>query len=145
MGAGVSLVILGAILAFAVRADASAVDLQTVGLIFMVAGAAIVAYSRRDKRTERVVTHVEQNAEPYVGPAVSEQPLAAGLAEPVAAGTAEPVAAGTADPVADGTTTPGTVRRTVTHEVISEDERTSLDEHTVHGYDHRHTDIPRRI
>lgn len=54
---------LGAILAFAVRAEASAVDLQVVGLIFMVAGAAIMAYSRREKRSAQVVTRVERSAD----------------------------------------------------------------------------------
>jgi hypothetical protein len=59
VGPGITLVVLGAILAFAVRTDASAVDLQTVGLIFMAAGAAIIAYYRRE-RHQRHVTHVEQ-------------------------------------------------------------------------------------
>jgi hypothetical protein len=57
---GIILVILGAILAFAVRTDASWVDLQTVGLIFMLAGVAIMAYARREKRTKAIETHVEQ-------------------------------------------------------------------------------------
>ncbi|MFZ5848785.1 MAG: DUF6458 family protein [Actinomycetota bacterium] len=61
MGPGITLLILGAILAFAVRADASAVDLQTVGLIFMVAGAAVIAYSRRERRRTTVVEHVEKD------------------------------------------------------------------------------------
>ncbi len=57
---GIILVIVGAILAFAVRTDASAVDIQTVGLIFMIAGAAIIAYARREKRIREVETRVEQ-------------------------------------------------------------------------------------
>lgn len=60
MAPGIILVIVGAILAFAVRTDASAVDIQTVGLIFMIAGAAIIAYARREKRIRQVETHVEQ-------------------------------------------------------------------------------------
>jgi len=66
VGPGVTLVVLGAILAFAVRTDASAVDLQTVGLIFMVAGAAIIAYYRRE-RHQKHITHVEQR-EPGADP-----------------------------------------------------------------------------
>ncbi len=60
MGPGITLIVLGAILAFAVRTDASVVDLQTVGLIFMLAGAAIIAYYRRENRRKEVVTHVER-------------------------------------------------------------------------------------
>jgi hypothetical protein len=52
-------VIIGAILAFAVRADASAVDIQVVGLIFMLAGAAIMAFFRRERRQKQVLTRVE--------------------------------------------------------------------------------------
>jgi hypothetical protein len=59
---GIIFVVIGAILAFAVRAEASAVDLQVVGLIFIVAGAAIMAYSRREKRSAQVLTRVEHSA-----------------------------------------------------------------------------------
>jgi hypothetical protein len=59
VGAGISLVVIGAILAFAVRTDASAVDLQVVGLIFMVAGGAVIAYYRQERHQKQVVTHVE--------------------------------------------------------------------------------------
>ncbi len=59
MAPGIILVIVGAILAFAVRKDTNVLDVQTVGLIFMLAGAAIMAYARREKRAERVVRHVE--------------------------------------------------------------------------------------
>lgn len=51
--------VIGAILAFAVRTDASAVDLQVVGLIFMIAGAAVIAYYRQERHQKQVVTHVE--------------------------------------------------------------------------------------
>lgn len=54
---------LGAILAFAVRTDASAVDLQTVGLIFMLAGAAIIVYFRRETHQKQVVTHIQESSE----------------------------------------------------------------------------------
>lgn len=64
MGPGVFLLVVGAILAFAVRTDASAVDLQVVGLILMVAGAGVIAHARRGTRHERVVTRVDEPAEP---------------------------------------------------------------------------------
>jgi hypothetical protein len=59
VGPGITLVVIGAILTFAVRTDASAVDLQTVGLIFMLAGAAIIAYYRRE-RHQKEITHIER-------------------------------------------------------------------------------------
>ncbi len=62
MAPGITLVIVGAILAFAVRTDASAVDLQTVGLIFMLAGGAIIVYFRREKHEKQVVTRVEESS-----------------------------------------------------------------------------------
>ena len=61
MAPGIILVIVGAILAFAVRKDTNVLDVQTVGLIFMLAGAAIMAYARREKRAERVVRKVEHH------------------------------------------------------------------------------------
>ncbi|MGZ5416185.1 MAG: DUF6458 family protein [Nocardioides sp.] len=64
MGAGVFLAVLGAILAFAVRNETPGVDIQTVGVIFMVAGAAVVAHARRGSRQERLVTRVEDPADP---------------------------------------------------------------------------------
>lgn len=60
MGAGVTLAVLGAILAFAVRADPPGINLQVVGIILMVAGAALIAHARRGTRHERVVTRVEK-------------------------------------------------------------------------------------
>jgi hypothetical protein len=62
VGAGISLVVLGAILAFAVRTDASVIDLQIVGLIFMLAGAAIIGHYRRERRQKQIFTHIEQSA-----------------------------------------------------------------------------------
>jgi len=59
VGPGVTLVVIGAILAFAVRTDASVVDLQVVGLIFMVAGGAIIAFYRRERHQKEIVTRVE--------------------------------------------------------------------------------------
>ncbi len=53
--------IIGAILAFAVRTDSSVLDLQIVGLIFMLAGGAIIAHFRRERRRKQIVTRVEHS------------------------------------------------------------------------------------
>jgi uncharacterized membrane protein HdeD (DUF308 family) len=64
VGPGLCLIVVGAILAFAVRTDATVVDLQVVGVIFMAAGGVVIAHARRGKRTERVVTRVDEPADP---------------------------------------------------------------------------------
>lgn len=73
MAAGMILVIVGAILAFAVRKDTNVLDVQTVGLIFMLAGAAIMAYARREKRAERVIRHVEHDRGGTTGAATTHE------------------------------------------------------------------------
>jgi len=66
--------IVGAILAFAVRRETPGVDVQTVGVIFLVAGALVIAHARRGTRRERTVTRVEdplageQSATHHVAP-----------------------------------------------------------------------------
>jgi len=59
VGAGITLMIVGAILAFAVRRETPGVDVQTVGVILLVAGALVIAHARRGSRRERTVTRVE--------------------------------------------------------------------------------------
>ncbi|HEX4977941.1 MAG TPA: DUF6458 family protein [Nocardioides sp.] len=59
MGAGITLMVVGAILAFAVRRETPGVDVQTVGLILLVAGGLVVAHARRGSQRERTVTRVE--------------------------------------------------------------------------------------
>ena len=44
MTPGITLVVVGAILAFAVRADPSGIDLQTVGWILLVTGVCLIVY-----------------------------------------------------------------------------------------------------
>ena len=51
MGQGLTLVIVGAVFAFAVRLESKVIDLQVVGLILMLAGAAVMAWSRREVAT----------------------------------------------------------------------------------------------
>lgn len=96
MGAGITLLIVGAILAFAVRRETPGVDVQTVGVIFLVAGALVIAHARRGSRRERTVTRVED-------------PLAGEEA------TVRPVTSAPGDPVDPAPPTPG--RRTVREQV----------------------------
>lgn len=58
---GITLLVIGAILTFAVRADGSVVDIHVVGLIFMLAGAAIIAYYSRERHRKQIVTRVQYN------------------------------------------------------------------------------------
>lgn len=64
MGAGVFLVIVGAILTFAIRKDSSVIDLHAVGLILMLAGAGVMFYAQRETKTEHEVTEIEDNRDP---------------------------------------------------------------------------------
>ncbi len=68
MGVGIFLAVLGAILTFAVRVDVPGIDLTVVGLILMVAGGAIIAWSRRTAQRAHVVTEVETPADPHARP-----------------------------------------------------------------------------
>ena len=63
-----TLAVLGAILAFAVRATPPGLDLHVVGVILMVAGAALIVHARRGNRRERIITRVEQPADPTRAP-----------------------------------------------------------------------------
>ena len=64
MGPGIFLLVVGAILTFAVRADTSVVDLQTMGLIFLVAGGVLVWHDRNGSTREREVTTVDDLTDP---------------------------------------------------------------------------------
>lgn len=64
MGVGIFLIIVGAILAFAVRADSDVVDIQMVGLILIFGGLAAIWHSRRGNTVEREVTRVEDLTNP---------------------------------------------------------------------------------
>lgn len=64
MGPGVALVVIGAIFAFAVRKELPGIDIQVVGLILMVAGAAVIAHARYGRIREEKVTRVEEPQDP---------------------------------------------------------------------------------
>lgn len=75
MGAGITLAVIGAILTFAVRADPKGISLPTVGIILMVAGAALIINARRGARRQRVVTRVEQSSDPTRPPRVVRETI----------------------------------------------------------------------
>ncbi len=64
MGAGIAVMVVGAILAFAVKDNLGSVDLKVVGVILLLAGAAMIVFARRGVRDERVVTRTEDSADP---------------------------------------------------------------------------------
>ncbi len=64
MGPGVTLLVVGAILSFAVRGTVPGVDIHVVGLILMLAGAGVIAHARNGVRHEQVRTTVEEPADP---------------------------------------------------------------------------------
>ena len=67
MGPGIFMAVVGAILLFAVRVNVQTVNLQVVGLIFLIAGGALIALDVRSGRRKRVSTDVvehERSSEP---------------------------------------------------------------------------------
>ncbi|HET7691306.1 MAG TPA: DUF6458 family protein [Nocardioidaceae bacterium] len=65
MGWGIFLMVLGAILALAVRqGDSPTVDLDTVGVILFAAGVAVVLLRQHRTTQERVVTHIDDTTDP---------------------------------------------------------------------------------
>ena len=73
MGIGVLLMVVGAILAFAVEDRVPAVNVPMVGVILMVAGAGIIAYARHGEERERRVRRVERTADPADPTHVTEE------------------------------------------------------------------------
>ena len=63
MGPGIVLLILGAILTFAVRGDTNFVNLHVVGVIFLIAGGVLVYFGRNATRARKVTT-VEDLSDP---------------------------------------------------------------------------------
>ncbi len=79
MGAGITLAVIGAILAFAVRANPSGISLPTVGVILMVAGGVLVYFSRRTTHRQALITSVEAADDPRDPPHVHTEGIARGL------------------------------------------------------------------
>jgi uncharacterized membrane protein len=59
MGAGLAMIVIGAILAFAVTDHVRDVNLGVVGLILMLAGAAVIANAKRTAERKRVIVERE--------------------------------------------------------------------------------------
>lgn len=112
MGAGITMMVVGAVLAFAVRRETPGVDVQTVGVILLVAGALVIAHARRGTLRQRTVTRVE---DPLAGEQTQTHHVAADPLSPVA----DPMAPHPVDhldpQVTDPTGTPS--RRTVREQV----------------------------
>lgn len=115
VGAGITLMIVGAILAFAVRRETPGVDVQTVGVILLVAGALVIAHARRGSLRERTVTRVE---DPLAGEDAGTHHVA-GVPDPLApAGPAFPApSADPADLRSDVVEPPRRRRRTVREQI----------------------------
>ena len=64
MAPGVTLAVIGAIFTFAVRSPATGIiNWHIVGIIFMVAGAALIWHARRGTTHERVITREQRPAD----------------------------------------------------------------------------------
>ena len=64
MGPGIFLIIVGAILTFAVRSEPSFLDLQVVGVIFLIVGGTLVYFARKGATRARTVTTVKDLSDP---------------------------------------------------------------------------------
>ncbi len=64
MGPGIVLIILGAVLTFAVRGDTNFVNLHVVGIIFLIAGGVLVYFGRNGGTRARTITRVEDLSDP---------------------------------------------------------------------------------
>ncbi|NUR06432.1 MAG: hypothetical protein HOQ22_01640 [Nocardioidaceae bacterium] len=73
MGLGLFLMVLGAILAFAVEDHVDNLNLRVMGLIIMIAGAAVVAHYRGRVERERVITRREGGDGPETEEVVRER------------------------------------------------------------------------
>jgi hypothetical protein len=64
VGPGLCLVVVGALLTFAVKDDVPGINLGVAGLILMIAGAVVIAHARATAAQERVVTRREESDDP---------------------------------------------------------------------------------
>jgi membrane protein implicated in regulation of membrane protease activity len=61
---GIVLIILGAILTFAVRGDTNFVNLHVVGVIFLIAGSVLIYVGRKGGTRARTMTTIEDRSDP---------------------------------------------------------------------------------
>jgi hypothetical protein len=64
VGPGIVLIVLGAILTFAVRGDTNFVNLHVVGIIFLTVGATLVYFGRNGGTRARTITTVKDLSDP---------------------------------------------------------------------------------
>ena len=64
MGPGLFLLVLGALLTFAVKDDVPGINLGVAGLILMIAGGTVIAHARATAQKERVVERHEESSDP---------------------------------------------------------------------------------
>ena len=64
MGAGIFVVVVGALLVFAVEDHVPNLNLTAAGIILMIAGGVVIWHSRVKEKVERTVTHVEESSDP---------------------------------------------------------------------------------
>ncbi|HET9827882.1 MAG TPA: DUF6458 family protein [Nocardioidaceae bacterium] len=63
MGPGICLMVVGAMLTFAIEDHVPGLDLKAAGVILMLAGAAVVARAFRNEVSERMVTRTESSTD----------------------------------------------------------------------------------
>jgi hypothetical protein len=73
VGTGVFLMVVGAILAFAVDDNVPNINIGVTGVILMIAGAAVIAHARWEEQREKVVTVRDDPSDPSTPPHVVEQ------------------------------------------------------------------------
>jgi hypothetical protein len=66
MGSGVTLVVVGALLLFAVEDHVPNLNLKAAGLILMIAGGIIMWHARATEVKQRVVTVTDESSDPNV-------------------------------------------------------------------------------
>jgi len=66
MGAGLVLVVVGALLTFAVEDHVPNLNLKVAGLILMIAGGVVIAHARATEGKQRTVTVVDESTDPEV-------------------------------------------------------------------------------
>lgn len=66
MGAGLALVVVGALLTFAVEDHVPNLNLKVAGLILMIAGGVVIAHARATEGRQKRITLVDESSDPDV-------------------------------------------------------------------------------
>ncbi len=73
MGTGLFLIVVGALLSFAVEGTVPHLNLDVAGVILMLAGGVLMAHARATAGREHVVTRREESSDPSERPHVVQQ------------------------------------------------------------------------